>query len=285
MAWGFLDDKAHSHPKFAQAGKAATGVWWQSVSWARDHRERRGVIPEATARWTLRADDADIEALIGAVLWERVDDGYLIHGYRERYEREDAKRAEHARKAAGGRWGKARGDRDAPSMPDACDENARPMLGHARSMPRARATDTDTDTESPNGLLSPAPPDDVPEKAPKNSNGPTSRGLRDLVFAWNRNRGSLPEVRVIGADDERLLRRAYPDLLKASSESGRDPVELFGAATALFAADEFNQEKRHGIATLCRHRGKWLNLAIAPPQPNGHGAPPGYDPSEFEEIR
>jgi hypothetical protein len=103
MTWFRVDDSFHSHPKALKAGNAALGLWVRCASWSSAHL-RDGFVSEEIAR--LYAARNQIESLIKADLWERVDGGYQMHDFGMRNPSAEAVRAD--RSAAAERQKRAR---------------------------------------------------------------------------------------------------------------------------------------------------------------------------------
>jgi hypothetical protein len=90
MAWGKIDDKAHSHPKFARAGAEAIGVWAMCLSYCCDYLTD-GYVPRDVAVRFAGSDESTERVaarLVGCGgrpgdpgLWEGAEGGWQMHDY------------------------------------------------------------------------------------------------------------------------------------------------------------------------------------------------------------
>ena len=86
--WIKLDDGLHSHPKIIEAwsiDRAGVGLHLRALSYAADHLTD-GHIRESWVAELFRVESertSAVGALLQSGLWERNDDGYLIHDYLE----------------------------------------------------------------------------------------------------------------------------------------------------------------------------------------------------------
>lgn len=77
--WFKVDDQLWSHPKWLAAPLVARGLWVAAGSWARFY-ENSGEIPLAAVK-LLGFTKAHAEALVKCGLFEKTDEGYLIHDF------------------------------------------------------------------------------------------------------------------------------------------------------------------------------------------------------------
>lgn len=84
MAWVRIDDAMPRHPKFVEAGPLAGWLFVSALCYANQYTTdgfiSETVIPVLTS---IPDVDAEVQRLIRARLFERVDGGYLIHDYLE----------------------------------------------------------------------------------------------------------------------------------------------------------------------------------------------------------
>ena len=104
MSWIKLDDQFADHPKVVAAGPLAAWLYVCGLTYCGRYLTD-GWIPEGQVRKLADIDDATAQAqrLVDVGLWERVDDGYLVHDYLEYNptgERVKAERAANARRQA-----------------------------------------------------------------------------------------------------------------------------------------------------------------------------------------
>jgi len=83
MPYFYVDDHAHSHPKFRRAGLEAVGLWTMAGSWARAHKQD-GFVPEwFVATWPKGMRLA--AALVVSELWSPAtqggEDGWTYHDW------------------------------------------------------------------------------------------------------------------------------------------------------------------------------------------------------------
>lgn len=79
MAWGKVDDKLHSSPKWRTASKGGRALWVTGLSWCMD-QETDGFVPKAIVS-ALDGSTADVKSLVAAGLWVAVDGGYEFHNW------------------------------------------------------------------------------------------------------------------------------------------------------------------------------------------------------------
>ena len=81
MPWAKIDDMLHSHPKVAQAGLEAMGLFVVGLSWSACYLTD-GFIPDyQLPRFGNGNLEAIADRLVTAGLWHKVEDGYNIHDY------------------------------------------------------------------------------------------------------------------------------------------------------------------------------------------------------------
>jgi hypothetical protein len=75
MVWFKVDDGFHQHPKALRAGNAALGLWVRCGAYCSQY-ETDGMIPtQVAAQYGTRRE---IDRLVTAGLWMRVDGGYRM---------------------------------------------------------------------------------------------------------------------------------------------------------------------------------------------------------------
>lgn len=82
MPWGRLDDGLYDHPKLESLGRSklvAVGLWTLSISWS-NRRLTDGWIPTRQIR-ALGGTTAVADLLVKAGLFDKTDDGYVIHDF------------------------------------------------------------------------------------------------------------------------------------------------------------------------------------------------------------
>jgi hypothetical protein len=114
MSWARVDDAWWSHRKVIGLDLEARGLWVSGLSYASHQREP--LIPEA-ALPLMRATPEIADRLVDAGLWQRQDDGYLIHDWDD-YQSTSAKRAEAGRRG-GEKSGQARAVKPEPEPNEA----------------------------------------------------------------------------------------------------------------------------------------------------------------------
>lgn len=126
MAWGRIDDGAHCHAKFLEAGAEATGLFWMAISWCNRYATD-GHIPKSKLFFVYPSPNCKhkraAKTLVDVGLWEDHGDEFVIHDYfeddrnksaadiqaeRDKW-REKKKRQREAGRKAGTRSGKSRG--------------------------------------------------------------------------------------------------------------------------------------------------------------------------------
>lgn len=86
MAWARLDDNFHSHPKTYLIGLDGCGLFCKAISYAA-HYLTDGFVPEVWVQAQLpstrvkRDERGILDRLLDAGMFQRVDGGYMIHGY------------------------------------------------------------------------------------------------------------------------------------------------------------------------------------------------------------
>lgn len=97
MSWVRIDDQLHSHPKIADAGNEAIGVWIRMLAWSAAHLTD-GVVPTSIAKMFALGDIRIIERLVSVGLLEREKPSELvIHDYLDWNPTGDDVRAERER--------------------------------------------------------------------------------------------------------------------------------------------------------------------------------------------
>jgi hypothetical protein len=81
MTWARLDDTFHHHPKLMRVDLAAVGLFALGLSYAADNLTD-GHLPERWVRGrTIGDSESAVDQLVRARLWERTEDGFLIHDF------------------------------------------------------------------------------------------------------------------------------------------------------------------------------------------------------------
>jgi hypothetical protein len=81
MAWGKVDDKLHSSPKWRATSKGGRALWATALSWSMDQLTD-GFIP-AHMLAALDGTRADAKSLVDTGLWERTEIGWQFHDWAE----------------------------------------------------------------------------------------------------------------------------------------------------------------------------------------------------------
>jgi hypothetical protein len=79
VTWFKVDDKLHSHPKAARAGRAGIGVWVLTGSWSADYLTD-GYVPPETLR-AVGGSRSDADRLVTAGLWLPLGDGWQFRDW------------------------------------------------------------------------------------------------------------------------------------------------------------------------------------------------------------
>jgi hypothetical protein len=150
MPFFVVDDQAHAHPKFDEAGNAAIGAWVRMGSWSRAY-ETDGFVPASTAK--RYSKPRELKQLVKAGLLEATKGGYRFHDWADLYARFDEERranaepkrgrkraksparSKAAKKAAQARWDAQRdaenaepdAQNDAQKHAERCGADAQPM--------------------------------------------------------------------------------------------------------------------------------------------------------------
>jgi len=82
MAWGKVDDRLHSHPKWRRASKGARALWTTALSWCSSFPSD-GIVP-AHMLAALDGTTAEAKSLVEAGLWVERNDGWAFHEWSER---------------------------------------------------------------------------------------------------------------------------------------------------------------------------------------------------------
>lgn len=79
MVWFKVDDSLSDHPKVADAGNTAMGLWLRAGAWSSRHLTD-GFVP-ASLLQTWGGSRRQAEALVKAGLWSAEPDGYQFHDW------------------------------------------------------------------------------------------------------------------------------------------------------------------------------------------------------------
>lgn len=79
MAWGKVDDKLYSSPKWMQVSKGGKALWVSALSWCMAQLTD-GAVPKRTCSM-LGASTQDARSLVEAGLWTETEDGYQFHDW------------------------------------------------------------------------------------------------------------------------------------------------------------------------------------------------------------
>lgn len=104
MAWGKVDDKLYSSPKWMQVSKGGKALWVSALSWCMAQLTD-GAVPKRTCSM-LGASTQDARSLVEAGLWTETQDGYQFHDWLD-YQ-PSREQVLNERKAAGERQRRAR---------------------------------------------------------------------------------------------------------------------------------------------------------------------------------
>jgi hypothetical protein len=229
MPWGRLDDGLYDHPKLDALGRSklpAVGLWTLSISWS-NRRLTDGFIPTDRV-FALGATTALAETLVAAGLFDRVDDGYLIHDFltfndsREQVEARREADRNRKRKAAG-------------LQPEASPETRRtpepraPARDRAGRVPPAAARPGPTDSSPDLGTpKSPPSGDDDGNPRAKGTN-PRANGTspRQLAAAAEAQAGELAKGRRDRVNQRQLayLRGAITEAEQSAMNQADTPLE------------------------------------------------------------
>lgn len=80
MSWFRIEDSFHSHPKVAQAGNAAVGLWVRCGTWSAQYLTD-GTVPMNVIDSFGR--QREVEALVAARLWVPTDEAMLMPDFLE----------------------------------------------------------------------------------------------------------------------------------------------------------------------------------------------------------
>jgi hypothetical protein len=113
MAWSRFEPGFSRHPKRIKAGPVASWLWIASVDHCTEFRTDGFLDDAAVATLCPTLKPAElkrqVEALVAVRSWERVEDGYLVHGYLEH--NQSARQVEADRQASKDRYRKWRDQR------------------------------------------------------------------------------------------------------------------------------------------------------------------------------
>lgn len=104
MAWGKIDDKLYSSPKWIQVSKGGKALWVSALSWCMAQLTD-GAVTKQTC-FMLGASTKDARSLVEAGLWEETPNGYQFHDWLD-YQ-PSREQVLNERKAAGERQRRAR---------------------------------------------------------------------------------------------------------------------------------------------------------------------------------
>lgn len=79
MSWVKVDDKAWSHPKFADLSGNAVRLWLFALCWC-NQQETDGLIPKGALR-LLGGGTRDVAELVNAGLWHVTERGWQVHDF------------------------------------------------------------------------------------------------------------------------------------------------------------------------------------------------------------
>jgi hypothetical protein len=132
MPWGRLDDGLYDHPKVEQLPRkvrnASVGLWARAISWSNRYLTDGRVSSERLAK--LDGTAAEVDALVSVGLFERDDDGIVIHDFCEYNDTAEAVRSKRAAmRELGKRGGLASGE--ARRSSDTVNRDAQPWRSSA----------------------------------------------------------------------------------------------------------------------------------------------------------
>lgn len=118
MPYALIDDEICDHPKFAEVGLDAIGLWTLGLSWCSRHLTDGHIPTRIVERYTAgarRKTTVIAAELVQVGLWEPTDGGWLYHDFhdhnpsgeevREKRSKVSAIRSAAGRKGAAKRWG------------------------------------------------------------------------------------------------------------------------------------------------------------------------------------
>jgi len=154
VSWIKIDDQFADHPKVIAAGPLAAWLYVCGLTYCGRYLTD-GWIPDGQVRKLADIDDAaaQVQRLVDVGLWERVDDGYIVHDYLEYNptgEKVRAERAANARRQA--EW-RERNRQDngqfGDDVTDAESERNAPCNGERNAVTNAAVTTAPSPSPSP----------------------------------------------------------------------------------------------------------------------------------------
>jgi hypothetical protein len=253
VAWVRVEDHFDEHPKFQKVGPLAAGLWLAGLAYC-NRNLTDGFIPEARVRAMVTWHDDTkegyeaIDRLVQAGLWERMEDGYLVHDFRKYQPLKKQVLAERSRsqaaKSLGGRVRASRAGRDHGRF------TSRPPA----DAPAAPPADAPA-TTSPVPVPVPVPkPDTVP--LPQTATGlsitPLGNADKDTVPA-PRSRFTPPSLAEVAAYCLERGRGVDPARWMDHYESngwrvGRNPMKSWKAAVRKWEGSEYDKGRGGGFA-------------------------------------
>ena len=229
MPWVKLDDQFSDHPKVLEAGPLASWLYVCGLTYAAKHLTD-GFIPSGKIRALADVDNpqALADKLVATGLWDRVDNGYIIHDYLEynpTSEETKRKRAANAKRQAEYRGKQGRYETKSNGVSNGTTNNA---------------TDTSV-TSAPSPYPSPTPLPNKEKKGRKKAAADSPNNLLVALFqekAWE----------------------ARPTNWRAESAAAKKLLKEYTAEDALacyhwLKADKFWQDKHLGIASIHKQMG------------------------------
>lgn len=171
MGWARIDDAFDDHEKVLALldmdnGIAAVGLWTLCLSYAHRNTRRKGkvpgLIPATLPRRFTGAGGKELANLLVQVrLWDKVDDGWMIHDFAEYLPDKEVSAARSAagKRGAASRWGNRQTDGNLPSVDGKSDS-------------KSMADDHDQDGEAP-----PGPPRPHSDQGPQGQEWQTNDNL------------------------------------------------------------------------------------------------------------
>ena len=268
MSWFKVDDKFHAHPKVKRIPKrlrrAAVGLWTLTGAWSADY-ETDGEVPEYMLD-EFDAEPEEVDALVAAGLWERVEDGIRFRSWEEfqptRAE-QDAKRAATAERVRKYRQGK-RNSTDRPVT-----------SGKSNAVTGALVTDVYSPPEpepEPEPTNTPLPPEGELLAAPE----PSPRKRTAFVYpdAFERFWTAWPKP----GDTKRTAHTAWEKATKGTSRRpARVDAATVQAAVEAYAADPNLPEPQYiPAASTWLNQDRWENGPL-PPRAGSRSRPEAGD--------
>lgn len=130
MPYALLADEVCDHPKFAQVGLDAVGLWTLTLSWTSRHLTDGHIPTQIVQRYTAgarRKAETIAAELVAVNLWEPAEGGWQIHDFhdsnpsgaavKEKRDRVSKARSEAGRKGMATRWGANNDDNKTHNKP------------------------------------------------------------------------------------------------------------------------------------------------------------------------